>query len=278
MSFFFTSLNSGSNGNAYFVGTHEQGLLVDAGLSCKETEKRMGRLGIPMEALKAIFVSHEHADHITGIPALVKKYGLPVYLSEGTRKRIALPLPPDTVRLLSHGQQVTVAGMQVTCFSKWHDAAEPMSFVVSKNEVHVGVFTDIGMPCENLIHYARQCHAMLLESNYCEDLLEKGRYTAALKKRIRGKEGHLSNDQALELYLQCRNQHLKHLVLGHLSQNNNTQEKVMSTFSPHVSEHTLAIASRYKESDMFELDDCPPFPLLLQTLPPIPPTQGRLFD
>lgn len=278
MTFFFASLNSGSNGNAYFVGNKEQGLLVDAGLSCRETEKRMDRLGIPMEALKAIFVSHEHSDHITGIPALVKKYGLPVYLSAGTRKSIPLPLPPDTVQLVSHGQQVAIAGMQVTCFSKCHDAAEPLSFVVTKNQVHVGIFTDIGMPCENLRHYARQCHAMLLESNYCEEMLEKGRYTATLKKRIRGKEGHLSNDQALELYLQCSTPQLKHLVLGHLSQNNNTQEKVTATFAPHALHHTLAIASRYKESPLYVMDGCRPVELELQTLPVTPPVQGRLFE
>ena len=278
MSFFFVSINSGSNGNAYYVGTMDEGVLIDAGISCRETEKRMARLGIQMQAIKALFISHEHADHISGIPALSKKYELPVYLSKGSLNGLPLPLPEGASRILVHGDQTNEAGMTITSFTKWHDANEPLSFVITRKDIHVGIFTDIGEACSNLRHYSKQCHAMLLESNYCDDMLEKGRYTANLKKRIRGKEGHLSNDKALELYLASKTPHLKHLVLGHLSQNNNTMEKVIATFSPHVTSHNLQIASRYKESAIFQLDNCTPFPLKPIPKPPIPPFQGRLFD
>ena len=186
MSLFITSLNSGSNGNCYYVGNDKEAVLVDAGISCRETEKRMRRLGLCMENVKAIFVSHEHADHITGIPVLAKKYRLPVYITANTLQQGRLALDRELVFPFMAYAPVAVGGLSVTAFPKFHDACDPHSFIVTSASVTVGIFTDIGIPCEHVIRHFRQCHAAFLEANYDEEMLLNGRYPHVLKQRIRG--------------------------------------------------------------------------------------------
>lgn len=253
MSLYIASLNSGSNGNCYYIGNGSEAVLIDAGISCRETEKRMNRLLLSMTTVKAIFVSHEHSDHITGIPALSKKYQLPVYITEGTLKNIPLPVNPDLVRIIKAPDKVTIGSLEVISFNKFHDATEPVSFVVSDQQTHVGVFTDIGHCCKELIRHFNYCHAAFLESNYCEEMLENGTYPLHLKKRIRGNKGHLSNDQALGLFMKYQGIQLSHLILSHLSQNNNTMEKVRQLFTWHSGNTEIIVASRYKETAVYEI-------------------------
>jgi phosphoribosyl 1,2-cyclic phosphodiesterase len=253
-----TSLNSGSNGNCYYIGNDTEAVFIDAGISCRETEKRMKKLGLEMEKVKAIFVSHEHSDHITGIPALSKKYQLPIYLTGGTHRGLPLPVTPELVNILDAPVTVRIGGLDIISFKKHHDAADPISFVVSDSKTHVGIFTDIGHNCKEMIRHFSQCHAAILESNYCETMLENGSYPRHLKERIRGKKGHLSNDQALELFLKYRNPSLSHLILGHLSQNNNSMEKVRQVFAPHAANTEIIIASRYKETDIISIENTSP--------------------
>src|SRR5690606_8231965 len=134
----------------------------------------------------AIFVSHEHSDHINGIPVLAKKYGLPVYITNGTLQNSRLRF--DAVQFIHFNpfDKIEVGQLQVTAFPKAHDAADAHSFIVQQNEFTVGVFTDIGAPCTNLISYFKQCHAAFLEANYDDDMLESGGYPLHLKNRIRG--------------------------------------------------------------------------------------------
>src|SRR5258707_8402431 len=141
MSLFITSLNSGSNGNCYYIGNEREAILVDAGISCRETEKRMDRLGLSMQKVKAIFVSHEHSDHIRGIPVLAKKFKLPVYITPGTLMHLS-GVDHFKVHHLSAFQTVQIGDLEVTSFPKVHDASEPHSFIVSCRYVKVGVFTD----------------------------------------------------------------------------------------------------------------------------------------
>jgi phosphoribosyl 1,2-cyclic phosphodiesterase len=147
---FITSLNSGSNGNCYYVGNSQEAILVDAGISCKETEKRMLRLGLSMKKVKAIFISHEHGDHIRGLTVLSKKFSIPVYITPGTISNCKLNLPQELVRSFSSHETVQIGSIHVTCFPKVHDAAEPHSFMVSCGGIKVGVFTDLGVVCEQL--------------------------------------------------------------------------------------------------------------------------------
>lgn len=253
MSLFIASLNSGSNGNCYYVGNGGEAVLVDAGISCRETDKRMLRLGLSMEKVKAIFISHEHSDHIRGVEVLAKKYQLPVYITENTLVSGKLKIDPSLVRSFGAYETIMIGGLSVVPFQKYHDAADPYSFTISGNGVNIGVYTDIGAPCEHLIRNFKDCHAAFLEANYDEQMLNEGNYPYYLKQRIRGGHGHLSNRQALELFNTHRSSGLKLLLLSHLSKNNNSPELVHNLFTQHAGDTTIVVASRYEESSVYKV-------------------------
>jgi phosphoribosyl 1,2-cyclic phosphodiesterase len=253
MSLHITSLNSGSNGNCYYVGNDQEAVLIDAGISCRETEKRMKRLGLMMSTVKAIFISHEHSDHIRGVQTLAKKHGLPVYITSATLRHCSFHMEALQYVTFRAYDPVYIGGLQVTAFPKLHDACEPHSFVVACGNVKVGVFTDIGKPCEHLTLHFKQCHAAFLESNYDEELLEKGRYPNHLKKRIRGSFGHLSNKQALDFFVQHRPACMSHLILSHLSNENNCPTLVHNLFSKHKQGVNIVVASRFEETPVYTI-------------------------
>ena len=251
MSLYIASLNSGSNGNCYYLANEEDAILVDVGLNCRETEKRMARLGLSMNKVRAIFISHEHSDHISGLPVIARKYQLPVYITPGTRLGGRLSLEDELVRSFNSHECINIGELVVTAFPKLHDASEPHSFIVSCREVTVGVFTDIGFPCENLIRYFKKCNAAFLEANYDDEMLDGGRYPYFLKKRIRGGLGHLSNRQALELFTSCRTSNMSHLILSHLSRDNNSPDLVFELFKRSAGQTEIVIASRERETEIY---------------------------
>jgi len=253
MSLFVTSLNSGSNGNCYYVGNETEAVLIDAGISCKEIELRMKRLQLSPSKLKAIFISHEHADHIRGLDVFSRKYSLPVYITAPTLRFGRVRLDRKLACSFEAHTTVSVGSLQVVAFPKAHDASDPYSFTVSNGKVRVGVFTDIGVPCQNLIQHFSQCHAAFLESNYDEEMLDKGSYPYYLKHRIRGGKGHLSNRQALELFVKHRPSYLSHLFLSHLSRNNNCPKLVEELFNQHAGSTHIIIASRDAETPVYEV-------------------------
>ncbi len=254
MSLFFTSLNSGSNGNCYYVGSSTEAVLVDAGISCRETEKRMRNLGLDMSSVKGILISHEHSDHINGLSILSKKYQLPVYITHHTLRESQLNIDSNLVRSFSADQPLHIGGLSVTAFKKAHDACDPHSFVISDGSIHIGVFTDIGIACPQVIRHFRKCHAVFLEANYCPDMLRTGNYPIHLKRRISSGQGHLSNTQALELFMKFKTRRLSHLVLSHLSENNNKPELVTELFSSQAGEVKIVVASRYEATPVFCID------------------------
>jgi phosphoribosyl 1,2-cyclic phosphodiesterase len=248
---YITSLNSGSNGNCYYVGNSEEAVLIDAGISCREIEKRMLRLNLSMEKVKALFISHEHSDHIKGVCTLAKKYQLPVYITSGTLRNCRFDLNAGLVRNLSSHSKTQIGRLLVTAFPKIHDAIEPHSFMVSCGSTHVGVFTDLGAVCGELTKYFKLCHAAFLEANYDEQMLSNGSYPYFLKQRICGGRGHLSNRQALELFNTHRAPHLSHLLLSHLSKDNNDPQLVKSLFNGHAAGTEIIVASRHEETAVF---------------------------
>ncbi len=250
MSLFITSLNSGSNGNCYYIGNDREAILVDAGLTCRETEKRMRRLDLSMEKVKAIFISHEHGDHIKGLAVLADKFSLPVYITAATLRGCE-SLKRQYVESFTAYEPIQLGSLTITAFPKFHDAADPHSFIIRCNSVTVGVFTDIGKSCEHLIRHFKQCDAVFLEANYDEEMLEKGRYPYFLKNRIRGGYGHLSNKQALELFIQHRPQNLTHLLLSHLSKDNNDPVIAKGMFDQHAGNTHVIVASRYEETPVY---------------------------
>ncbi len=254
MSLQICSLNSGSNGNCYYIGNSSEAVLIDAGLSARETERRMKLRGLAVEKVKAIFVSHEHADHVSGVPGLSKKHQLSVYITAQTLRNSNIPIEEHLVNNFRHAQPIVVGSLQITPFKKSHDAADPHSFVVSDNGTNVGVITDIGFACKRVLKYFSQCHAAFLESNYCDEMLRNGSYPYHLQERIRGDEGHLSNAQALELFQHYKSPELQLLILSHLSKNNNKPELVERIFSAHAGNTKIVIASRYEAGEVFNLE------------------------
>jgi len=254
MSLFIASLNSGSNGNCYYIGNEKEAVLVDAGISCKETEKRMSGLGLSLLNVKAIFISHEHADHIKGLSVLSKKYNLPVYITEKTLANSRLSLNDALLYHFVTDEVVTVGELSITAFGKLHDASDPHSFTVEGNGVKICVLTDIGDCCDHVIHHFSRCNAAFLETNYDSELLENGRYPWYLKNRIRGGKGHLSNDQALKLFLDHRSELLTHVLLCHLSSDNNSPEIAHELFERHAGNTTVSIASRHEASLVYHVE------------------------
>lgn len=253
MSLFVSSLNSGSNGNCYYIANQDEAVLIDAGISCRETERRMKRLELSMKKVKAIFISHEHSDHINGVTSLSKKYKIPVYITKSTFQSGRLRLPMSPVVSFKAYESVSIGGLLITAFPKFHDADDPHSFVVSSSEVTVGVFTDIGRSCEHVVQHFQRCHAAFLESNYDEKMLETGKYPIYLKNRIRDGRGHLSNTQAAELFMSHRPPFMSHLFLSHLSKNNNTPKLVKALFSKIAGNTEVIIAPRDKETELYHI-------------------------
>ena len=253
MSLFIASLNSGSNGNCYYIGNDQEAVLIDAGISCRETEKRMQLIGLSMDKVKAIFISHEHTDHIKSVDALAAKYNLPVHITDNTLQKARIRFKKKLPRNFVAYKPVLVGELSITAFPKFHDAIDPHSFIISYNNTTVGVFTDIGASCEHLAKHFSKCHAAFLEANYDETLLENGSYPLHLKNRIRGGHGHLSNTQALEIFTKHRPPFMSHLLLSHLSKDNNDPGLVKKLFDEHAAGTEIIIASRYEQSNVYTI-------------------------
>lgn len=248
------SLNSGSNGNSYYIGNENEAVLIDAGISCREIEKRMARLSLQISKVKAVFISHEHSDHIRGVEVFSRKYKLPVYITEQTLRASGLKIEQELMYTFTSNRPVEIGNLKITGFPKFHDASEPHSFTVASDRTNIAVLTDIGQPCEHVIKSFSECHAAFLEANYDDKMLDEGNYPYYLKKRISGDKGHLSNAQALELFLKYKNEKLSHVLLSHLSKDNNDPQTVKELFSRHAGQVQVSVASRYNETPVYLID------------------------
>ncbi len=248
------SLASGSNGNCYYIADDTEAVLIDAGISCRELMRRASRAGIDLAGVKAIFISHEHSDHIRGLEAIARKWNLPVYGTEKCLPRCRMDRSAHLGVSMTNNETVQIGGLAITAFAKRHDACDPVSFVVEGADgVRVGILTDIGRCCDEVVRQFATLDAAFLESNYDADMLTYGRYPVHLKTRISGGHGHISNDEALALFLQHRSPRLSHLILSHLSANNNDPRIVEQVFQPHAGSVEVVVASRYAESKVYEV-------------------------
>lgn len=247
------SIASGSNGNCYYIGNQNSAVLIDAGISFKQIVQRMGERNLNPAKIKALFITHEHSDHISGARVLGKRLRVPVYLTAKTWYGAYKNQRPDFPSFFQPGDVVEAGGFFVHSFLKNHDASEPCSFRVQYGEKSVGVFTDIGEPCENVRNHVEQCHALFLETNYDEKMLWEGSYPYFLKKRVASDVGHLSNDQAFQLLKNHAGSELKYVLLSHISKENNTPATALSALNPLSQEYQIELTSRFEASPVYLL-------------------------
>ena len=223
----FASLGSGSRGNATLISKGTTCLLVDCGFSAREIEKRLKKFDLLPSQITAILVTHEHGDHINGVRVLARKYRIPVWATVGTAASLA-----DDVQDLVHTIQYHFAfklgeaedAITVTPFPVPHDAREPSQFIFEDGEYRLGLLTDTGMITPIIEQALTACDALLLEANHDIEMLENSEYHAALKQRVGGQYGHLNNRQTARLLEKIDTSKLQHLVIMHVSEQNNTAE------------------------------------------------------
>ena len=231
----FCSLGSGSTGNATVVearsGATTSRLLIDSGFSLRELVSRLTRAGLQGGDLDAVFVTHEHGDHIGCAVTFARHHGLPLWMSRGTWRAIGEPESEGLLQFARDGQAIAVGDLQVMPYTVAHDAQEPLQLRCSDGAHHLGVLTDVGSITPHLVANLQGCDALLLECNHDAGLLAASSYPAFLKERIGGRFGHLSNDTAAQILGACRHAGLRHLVAAHLSERNNRPDLVRAALA-----------------------------------------------
>jgi phosphoribosyl 1,2-cyclic phosphodiesterase len=238
----FCPLASGSKGNAAYVSDGETSILVDAGLSLKELERRMADRGLSCARLNGVVVSHEHIDHVRGVGLLARRHGVPVYLTKGTLA--ALPKTVGDVpgvRTIAAGRSFAIGTLSVHPFSISHDTADPCGFTITAGRVKIGVATDLGVATGMVRHHLSGATALLLEANHDPAMLESGPYPWHIKQRVKSRSGHLSNEAARDLLSELVHDGLSSVILGHLSQTNNLPQKAMDTVLPALDGHSARL-------------------------------------
>jgi len=223
----FCSLGSGSSGNATLVeasqGITSTLLLIDSGFSLRELTRRMERAGVTPGALAAVFVTHEHGDHATGVLTLARRHRVPVITSRGTWRAIGEPgFDPSLLHISCDGDVIELGDLQLHPFAVPHDANEPLQLTLGDGARRLGVLTDIGSIAPRPLAALAGLDAFLLECNHDEGLLRSGPYPESLKRRILGTHGHLSNATAAELLSQVQHSGLHTVAAAHLSERNNS--------------------------------------------------------
>lgn len=239
----FYNLCSSSKGNCTYIGNESDGILFDAGIGIRCFEKSLLKASINPVAIKALFISHEHYDHIKGLDAITKKYDIPIFASEGTKENLTL----------SHNQKVhiienpvTISGFEVNAFHTSHDTKESLGFTVKTPDgKKIGICTDLGYVSDEVFSNLEGADFVMLESNYDESMLTLGDYPWFLKKRILSERGHLSNEQCAETIRKLIEINTKRFALAHLSENNNRPEIALEHSKNYLSKSNLIAGKDY---------------------------------
>ena len=220
---------SGSKGNAIYISNGSAAILIDAGLSGIEIERRLNSQGLSPEDLDAILVSHEHSDHIQGVGVLSRRYNLPVYMNAKTRKASHAQLGEiSDLNSFECGLPFTIKNLTIHPFSISHDAEDPVGFTVQYNDTKIGIATDLGIATSVVKDRLKNCALIILEANHDPTLLIEGPYPWPIKQRIKSRSGHLSNEDSKNLLLELKHDQLEHVILAHLSETNNTPQKALN--------------------------------------------------
>jgi phosphoribosyl 1,2-cyclic phosphodiesterase len=221
----FTVLGSSSSANAILVESSDARILVDNGFTLKKLTETLNSIDMKPEDIEAVLVTHEHGDHVKGVGVLARRTKVPVYMTRGcahaARDRVG-EIPE--LRFFESGETLAFGSLSATSFSVTHDAADPVNYVFSAGKARLGLATDFGHCSQLARARLRGVHALIVESNYCPHMLRTGKYPPQLQQRIRGRMGHLSNEDVQHLLRDIRDESLKLVVLSHISRDNNRPE------------------------------------------------------
>lgn len=226
----FSSLGSGSKGNATIVEVGETRLMIDCGFSARETERRMSLLGLEPGQLDAILVTHEHSDHSSGVDVLARKFDIPVYMTHGTQSTERCG-KVDNTHTFNCGVQLNIGEITVDTIAVPHDAREPCQYVLHSKTKKLGILTDLGSITPFVIESYRHCDAMLLEFNHDSVMLADGAYPESLKRRVGSDWGHLNNNQAAQFLSRVETESCQHLLVAHVSDKNNSPTLAMAALA-----------------------------------------------
>lgn len=247
----FASLGSGSEGNALLISStaderdHQTLIMLDCGFAVKETERRLTRLAVAPEQLRGILVTHEHRDHVGGVFAFARRHQLPVWLSQGTFQAVRDASRKVDINFCRDGERFVIGDLEVWPYTVPHDAREPLQYRIGNGSCSLGVLTDAGQATSHLIKALSGCDALVLECNHDRQMLADSAYPAALKRRVGGAYGHLSNDEAAKILGMLDQSRLKLVVAAHLSRHNNL---------PKLAEAALANVVKLQHTDLLIAD------------------------
>ncbi|SFG12702.1 Phosphoribosyl 1,2-cyclic phosphodiesterase [Lachnospiraceae bacterium C7] len=228
------SIASGSSGNCICIGTDEHHILVDAGISGKKIENGLNGMELKTAEMDGVLVTHEHLDHIKGLGVIARRYGIPIFATEGTIRAISQTksvgeIDPALFRIIEPNNTFQIGNMEIYPIPISHDAAQPVAYRVSHNGKKVAVVTDLGTYNDTIISELQNLDALLLEANHDINMLQVGKYPYPLKQRILGDRGHLSNERSGQLLGQLLHDKFGTVMLGHLSKENNLEELAYET-------------------------------------------------
>ncbi|MCQ2066304.1 MAG: MBL fold metallo-hydrolase [Bacteroidaceae bacterium] len=231
----FMSLSSGSSGNCYYLSADGEGILIDAGIPARQIREYLGKVGIPFESVRAVFVTHDHADHIKSLGTLGKKYFLPVYATQRTHAGInnnycmTEKLSAACTRYVEKDVTLQFGSFKVTPFEVPHDGTDNVGYLIEVDGRRFCFVTDLGHITDTVASYVVQADYLIMEANYDEDMLRMGHYPQFLKERITSPLGHLSNKVTARFLAENMTEHLRHVWLCHLSGENNHPEIAYKT-------------------------------------------------
>ena len=240
--FKFSVLASGSKGNAVYIESEQASILIDIGIGPRVLKQRLEHIQREPQNVTALFLTHEHSDHISGAGALTKKHGTPVYGTRGTREAMRRHVSPDVDwRTIQQEDETVVGDLTIESFGTPHDAAESVAYVVRCGSKKLGHITDLGKVTPRIVEKLQDCDTLLVESNHDERMLENGFYPWPLKQRIQSDVGHLSNVACADLLAQVKHDALKTIVLMHLSESNNHPEIAMDSARRVLGDHPATL-------------------------------------
>lgn len=251
-------LSSGSAGNAYWFGSDGTAILVDAGLGPRDTKKRLEALGLSIDDLDAVVITHEHYDHIRGAEKIARRYDVPIYLTRGTLEASSIDTDEVKTVVFNNDNSFTIGELQVHARRTIHDAADPACFVVeARDGTRVGIASDLGYVSDDVLRHLSGCDGLFFEANHDLDMLRLGTYPWSLKRRIMSRYGHLSNDDSVNAVERLLGAELKALCMIHLSQKNN-HESIVRDMCTRLLRRTgasleFAIARQFEPTGLFDI-------------------------